>query len=63
MDFIGELPTSNGYNAIYVVVDQGCTKTAVFIPCTTKTSAEDTADLYMRNVWKHFGLPTTAISD
>lgn len=63
MDFIGELPASKGYNAIFVVVDQGCTKTAVFVPCTTKTSAEDTADLYLHHVWKRFGLPKRSISD
>lgn len=63
MDFIGELPNSNGRNAIFVVVDQGCTKTTVFVSCTTKTLAEDTADLYLCHVWKRFGLPKRSISD
>ena len=37
MDLITDLPESNGYNAIYVIVCK-LTKYAFFIPCTTKLS-------------------------
>ena len=44
-DFIGELPPSNGYNAILVVVCR-LTKMAFFIPTTTTLDAEGFADLF-----------------
>jgi hypothetical protein len=34
MDFIEELPASNGFNSILLVVDQ-LTKWSIFIPTTT----------------------------
>ena len=63
MDFIGELPKSKGYNALLVVVDQGCTKATVLIPCNTTVTAAETAKLYGEHVWKRFGLPRKIISD
>ena len=39
MDYIVKLPESEGYNAIYVCVDQ-LTKMAHFIPTTTRVTAE-----------------------
>ena len=63
IDFIGELPGSTGNNAIMVVVDQGCTKGTVFIPCTTNTGTEEAAALYVTNVWRRFGLPHFQILD
>lgn len=62
-DFIGELPPSHGYNMILVVVDQGCTKTSVYIPCHTTTGAEQFSELYAKEVVKQFGLPRKVISD
>ena len=62
MDFIVELPASAGFNAIYVCVDR-LTKMAHFIPTTTEVSAEETALLFYRHVWKHHGLPTDIVSD
>jgi transposase InsO family protein len=58
MDYIVELPNSQGYNAIYVCVDR-LTKMAHFIP----TTAEGTAKLYLREVFKHHGLPKDIVSD
>src|SRR5271163_4842055 len=62
MDFIVELPPSQGYNAIYVVVDR-LTKMAHFCPTTTQVTAEETAQLYLRHVFKHHGLPADIVSD
>ena len=62
MDFIVELPESNGFNAILVCVDR-LTKMAHFCPTTTNVTAEITADLYLRHVFKHHGLPTDVVSD
>ena len=62
MDFIVELPPSNGYNAIYVCVDR-LTKMAHFSPTTTEITSEGTANLYLQHIFKHHGLPIDIISD
>jgi hypothetical protein len=62
MDFIVELPESNGFNAILVCVDR-FTKMAHFCPTTTNITSEGTADLYLRYVFKLHGLPTDIVSD
>ena len=61
-DFITDLPESEGFDSILVVVDQ-FSKEVEFIPCIKSTSALDTAKLYLRHVWKHHGLPTGIVSD
>ena len=62
MDFIVELPPSEGLDAIYVCVDR-LTKMARFIPTKTTITAEGTARLFYQHVWKHHGLPTDIVSD
>jgi hypothetical protein len=62
MDFIVELPPSNGFNAIYVCVDR-FTKMAHFTATTTEVTAEDTASSYLRNIFRLHGLPTDIVSD
>jgi hypothetical protein len=62
MDFIVELPPSEGYDAIFVCVDR-LTKMAHFIPTTSDVTAEQAAQLYCRHVWKHHGLPVDTVSD
>jgi hypothetical protein len=62
MDFIVELPLSDGFDAIYVCVDR-FTKMAHFIPTTVHVTAEETANLYLRHVFKHHGLPKDIVSD
>ena len=63
MDLITQLPKSEGKDAIFVVVDKGISKGAVFIPCTSDITAEETSKLYIEHVWKRFGLPQRQISD
>ena len=63
MDFITQLPmTKNGNDAIFVVVDR-LTKMAHFIPTKTTATAEDTARLFLDNVFRLHGLPEEIISD
>ena len=62
MDFIVELPMSRGYDAIYVCVDR-FTKMAHFCPTNSDVTAEGTADLYLRHVFKNHGLPNDIVSD
>jgi hypothetical protein len=63
LDFIVKLPISQGFDSILTVTDQGCTKAAIFIPCNEDITAEETAALYIKHVFAHFGLPTKIISD
>ena len=46
MDLITKLPESNGYNAILTIVDQGCSKAAKFLPCTTNITSQQVAVKY-----------------
>ena len=63
MDFITGLPESQGYDAIYAIVDHALTKAAVLIPCTKEIDALGTAELLFKHVFKRFGLPQQIISD
>jgi hypothetical protein len=63
LDFIVKLPVSQGYDSILTITDQGCTKAAIFVPCNEDITAEETAALYIKHMFAHFGLPTKIISD
>ena len=62
VDFITDLPLSNGFDSILMVVDR-FSKETKFIPCNKTTTALDTAKLYLFHVWKDHGLPCTIVSD
>jgi hypothetical protein len=62
MDFIMELPQSNGFDAIYICVDW-FTKMAHVIPTTVQVMYEETLKLYPHHVFKHHGLPDNIVSD
>ena len=62
VDFTMDLPVSNGYDTILVVIDR-FSKEGRFIPCNKDVTALDTACLYLNHVWKIHGLPTTIVSD
>jgi transposase InsO family protein len=62
MDYIVELPPSSGHNAILVCVDR-LTKMAHFCPTTTNVSAEESAKLYVKHVFKLHGLPSDIVTD
>ena len=62
MDFITDLPPSNSFDSILVVVDR-LTKMAHFIPCKKTSSSEDTARLFLDNVYRYHGLPDDIVSD
>ena len=63
MDFITQLPTTeSGHDAILVVVDK-LTKMVHLVPTTTRKTAEQTARLYVDNVWKLHGVPQVIVSD
>jgi hypothetical protein len=62
MDFIPELPESNGYNNILVIIDK-LTKYTIFIPTTTTITEKGTAELFFRHVIAQYGIPRQVISD
>ena len=62
MDFITELPDSNGYDAILVIVDK-LTKYATFIPTQTTINEKETAQLFFKHIVCKNGLPRQIISD
>jgi len=62
MDWIVELPESNGYIQIWVIVDR-FTKMTRLIPLSTNTTAKDLAQSFLMNIWRFHGLPEDIISD
>lgn len=63
MDFITQLTkTKRGYDAIIVIVDK-LTKMAHFIPTTTTVSATQVATLFMNEIVRYHGLPSSIVSD
>jgi RNase H-like domain found in reverse transcriptase/Reverse transcriptase (RNA-dependent DNA polymerase)/Integrase zinc binding domain/Chromo (CHRromatin Organisation MOdifier) domain len=63
MDLITGLPKSNNFDAILTIVDHGCSRGAIFLPCTTTITGAGIAKLYLENVFRWFGLPRKIISD
>jgi hypothetical protein len=63
MDFITDLPISNGFDSIFIVVDQGLSKGVILCPCNKTIDAEGTIKLYIDNVFIQYGLPDIIISD
>ena len=61
IDFVVDLPESEGCKNIMVVVDR-LTKYRYMIPCA-KMEAIDVARMFLRYVWCNHGLPDTIISD
>ena len=63
IDLIVKLLISQGYDSILTVTDQGCSKAAIMIPCCEATDVEGMAQLYGQNVFPHYGIPRSVISD
>ena len=63
MDLITGLPERRNHNAILTIVDQGCSRAAIFLPCNTTITGAGIAQLYFDNIVRWFGLPKRIISD
>jgi len=62
-DFITDLPESNGYDSLMVMVDHGSMKGVIFIPCNKTIDALGAATLVLDHIYKRFSLPDKIISD
>ena len=63
MDFIVKLPESVGYDSILTITDHDCTKMLIAIPCRETITAKGVAELFLRQIFPRFGLPSKIISD
>jgi hypothetical protein len=62
MDFVTDLPPSRGFDSILVIVDR-FTKMGHFIPCNKTVTAEQTANLFIQNILRLHGAPSSIVSD
>jgi hypothetical protein len=63
MDLITGLPKHNSKDTILTIVDHGCSRAAVFLPCDTTITGPGIAQLYLDHVYKWFSFPNKVISD
>ncbi|POM62321.1 Retroelement [Phytophthora palmivora] len=62
MDFITGLPASQGYDAMFVIVNK-LSKRPKYAPTYSTADAKDTANVFYDAVVRHHGLPKTIISE
>ena len=62
IDLVTGILEVQGCNAILNVVDR-LSKERHYIGTTKKLNAESLADLFLKHVWKHHGLPQSIVSD
>jgi hypothetical protein len=63
VDLVTDLPVSNGFDSLMVVVDHGLTKGVILAPCSKTIDANGVAQLFFEFVFKRFALHDTLISD
>lgn len=63
MDLITGLPPHQGYDAILTIINQGCSRAAMFLPYATTITGPGIVQLYLDHVYRWFGIPDKIISD
>jgi hypothetical protein len=63
MDLITGLSKIWEKDAILTIVDHGCSRVAIFLPCSTTITRPGIAALYLKNVYPWFGLPKKIITN
>ncbi len=63
MDLITGLPNIRGKDAILTIVNHGCSRATIFLPCSITITGPGIATLYLKNVYPWFGLPKKVIMD
>jgi len=54
---ITNLPESNGYDSLMVMINHRSTKGVILIPCNKMINVLEAATLFLDHVYKRFGLP------
>ena len=62
MDFVTDLPPTDNFNSMFVIVDR-FSKAIIVSPCRKDITVEGTSRLYLKQVWRRMGLPQQVISD
>ncbi|MBW0511463.1 hypothetical protein O181_051178 [Austropuccinia psidii MF-1] len=62
MDFITQLPLSNNFDSVSVVVDR-FSKMPIFIPAYGEITSLDLAQIYINHVFSKHNLPVSIVSD
>jgi hypothetical protein len=57
MDLITGLSKSEGHNAILTIVNHGCSRAAIFLPCSMTITSASITQLYLEHSFQWFGLP------
>ena len=63
LDLITGLLPNGPHDSVLTIVDHGCLRAAVFLPCATMITGPGVAQLYFDNVYRWFRLPSKVISD
>ena len=63
VDLITDLPLSQGFNSLLVVVNHGLSKGVILTPCNKTIDTKEVADLFFKNIFLQFGLHDHLISD
>jgi hypothetical protein len=63
VDLITDLPESQGYDSVMVVVDHGLMKGVILTPCNKTITTKGVAKLFFSKVFSRFGLHEKLISD
>ncbi|QRW23228.1 Retrotransposable element Tf2 protein [Rhizoctonia solani] len=61
-DMIVDLPKDGNSDSILVIVDS-FTKYVILVECSKKLKALELADLFLRHVWKRYGMPEKTVLD
>ena len=62
-NFITNLPVSDGFDSLMVMIDHGPLKGVMLCPCHKTIDATGTAELLIQNIYQRFGLPDKGISN
>jgi hypothetical protein len=62
MDFITDLPISNKFDSILVIIDR-LTKMSHLMPCEKTIIGEATTRLFLDNIYRLHGFPNDIVSD
>jgi len=63
LDLITGLPPNGPHDSVLTIVDHGCSRATVFLPCATTITGPGVAQLYFDNIYQWFGLPSKVISN